>query len=392
DMLREISSKQGLKASSLLDLYRDREGNLWMASDGNGVIKMKGTDVQLVTGFFADTTSYISAMLQAADTFWFFNATANMVHRVYHNKITSFSLGKNRMRVDYMYISNKHLYLCSAREMICIRDKDERSAYLRPRFVLKSDVHFLTIGYGIKDPNGCIILSLQRDLNSYVSVLKNDTIIMEYPLAIISDQMTIDHKGNLWIVSRDNHVMVFSLRKDQPAQYLQLLHDYQKGLPVTSPRSIALDQLGNVWVGTRYHGVFQFRNKNDKLIQVAQYTTHNGLTDNFAYFLHCGDSNTIWVGTQTGLDKIFLKKGKFIIGNVSKNNNFFQSIRRVFTDNDHSVWALTGEGSVIKIAGSAYFPTPPAPALLLSSVLVNNKTYDGPLDKFSHDQNNFTFS
>ena len=156
---------------------------------------------------------------------------------------------------------------------------------------------------------------------------------------------------------------------------------------------ITTDVNDNIWIGTRYNGVYRFQCKEGEFKPVAQYTTRTGLTDNFVYTLTCDSNNTIWVGTQTGLDKIFKKNDRYIIGNVSKNNNFFQTVGKIVTTKNNTVWALTNGGIVLRTSESlSPAKISPAPALLFTSVQVNNKPYEDSLKNFSYWQNNLSFT
>ena len=92
----------------------------------------------------------------------------------------------------------------------------------------------------------------------------------------------------------------------------RLLDGYPKELPSLDPRSITVDANYNVWIGTRYNGLYQFKCEGNQLIQVPQFTTENGLTDNFVSTLACDSTNSIWAGTQTGIDKIYYKNDRYI--------------------------------------------------------------------------------
>jgi ligand-binding sensor domain-containing protein len=43
-----ITAEQGLEAASLTNLFIDREGTVWIATDGNGVIKIRNTNTELL--------------------------------------------------------------------------------------------------------------------------------------------------------------------------------------------------------------------------------------------------------------------------------------------------------------------------------------------------------
>ena len=136
-----------------------------------------------------------------------------------------------------------------------------------------------------------------------------------------------------------------------------------------------------------------FSVRMDEFKSVAQYTTRTGLTDNFVYTLTCDSNNTIWVGTQTGLDKIFKKNDQYIIGNVSKNNNFFQTVGKIVTTKNNTVWALTNGGIILRTSESlSPAKTSSAPALLFTSLQVNNKPYNDSSKNFSYRQNNLSFT
>ncbi|MFL5808418.1 MAG: ATP-binding protein, partial [Flavisolibacter sp.] len=269
----------------------------------------------------------------------------------------------------------------------------EISAYSHPTTVFKNPTKKLLIGNGIMDSKGVIIQQIKRnDTSCFLSVLKDDKLIMEYPITITADQMAFDKRENLWVTTRDNHIRVFVLQPTQPDHYLKLLYDFSKELPQMSPRSIAVDEKDRVWIGSRYHGVYQFNFRNGQLKLVNQFSTKNGLTDNFAYTLKTGGDNTVWVGTQTGLDKIFLKKGTFIISNISKNNNFFQGIYKIVIAKDQTISAMTNEGSVIRVLPPLPASSPAPPPALLSSLLVNNAPFNETAKRLAYNENNLAFS
>jgi signal transduction histidine kinase len=216
---------------------------------------------------------------------------------------------------------------------------------------------------------------------------------MKQPVSNFTDQMVLDRHGRLWMTTRDNLVLRFTLHPDQPSRYLQMDKDYPKKLPDLNPRAITIDTSDNVWIGTRFNGVYRFECNDGNFKSTAQYTTHAGLTDNFVYTLTCDSNNTIWVGTQTGLDKIFKKDNQYIIGNVSKNNNFFQTVGKIVTTKNNTVWALTNGGIVLRTSETSSPPkVSSAPTLLFTSLQVNNKPYNDSSKNFSYRQNNLSFT
>jgi signal transduction histidine kinase/ligand-binding sensor domain-containing protein len=389
-----FGTEQDLKISNLSDIFIDREGTAWLASDGKGVVKMTGTGLQVIDNFIPGHSSFISAIHRQHDTTWLFNSAENSVYRITPNGFRSFQLGGEKIRASAIYVQKEQLYLTHSRNMLYIRNKDQASAYHNPARVFADHSNGLfEVGSGIADKNGAIIQFFWKfDTAYYLSVLYENKIVMKQKLSYAGDQMALDDKERLWIVTRDNHLTVFSLHPEQPSRYLQLIRDYSKEIAGISPRSIAIDKTGHVWIGTRYQGVYCLTFDGLRFRSVQQFSTRHGLTDNFVYRLYADENNAVWAGTQTGLDKIFLRSGQYIVENVTKSKNIFQTIHHVVTAEDKSIWAVSGDGNIIK-APAVSPPIPnKAPPLLLTSLIVNDKQLTDPVNTFSYDQNSFSFT
>jgi len=387
-----ITAEQGLEAASLTDVFIDREGTVWIATDGNGIIKIRNTNTELLHSLDQRPIS-ISAILNQNDTIWLFNAIDRTVYRFTDNAIKLFPLREKNYKANNLFVNGQKLYLNAGGKLLVVDNKDEKSSYAHLRAIDAIDAPN-GLGTGVLDRNGAIIQYVRESSNiSYLYVLKEDKLLMKQPVSSFIDQMALDRQGQLWMATRDNQILKFTLHPEQPSRYLQLDKNYPKKLPDLNPRAIATDTSDNVWIGTRYNGVYKFECKGNEFKSVAQYTTRTGLTDNFVYTLACDSNNTIWVGTQTGLDKIFRKNDQYIIGNISKNNNFFQTVGKIITTKSNKVWALTNGGIVLRTSGSLSPPKTSSPPLLLfTSLEVNDKPYNDSSKTFSYKQNNFSFT
>ena len=387
-----ITAEQGLEAASLTDLFIDREGTVWIATDGNGIIKIRNTNTELLHSLDQKPIS-ISTILNQNDTIWLFNAIDRTIYRFADNKFKLFPLHEKNYKAINFFAHGQKLYLNIGTKFICIENKDEPRSYDHPRIIDAIDAPN-GIGTGVVGRNGAIIQYVSEPNNIfYLYVLKDDKLVMKQRVSNFIDQMALDRQGGLWMATRDNNILKFTLHPDQPSRYLQMDKNYPKKIPDLNPRAITVDTNNNIWIGTRFNGIYKFECKNGEFKSVAQYTTRTGLTDNFVYTLNCDSNNTIWIGTQTGLDKIFLKNDHYIIGNVSKNNNFFQTVGKIITTKNNTVWALTNGGIILRT--SEKLPparAPSAPELLFTSLQVNNKPYNDPSKNFSYRQNNLSFT
>jgi signal transduction histidine kinase/ligand-binding sensor domain-containing protein len=383
-----ISPEHGLKTSFLLDLFEDREGIMWIATDGNGVIKMSGSNIQLLNSFTPNHPLWVSAIQQLQDTLWLYNAADKTICRMYNNQLERFPFKSGNI-----YTQGPNLYVVNEKEILCVTNKNEPASYKRPEIIFNNLPKGIRLGYGAADRYGAIIVLKQRNDSAYnISVYKDSKLLMEHPISFMADKIMLDGQQRLWVVTRDDHLMVFTLHPEEPARYLQLQQDYSKQLPFMGPRTFTIDNDGNVWIGTRYNGVFKIELLGGKALSIKQFTTHDGLTDNFIYSMACDTNNNVWAGTQSGLDKIFLKDGHYIISNVSKNNNFFQAIHQIAITKDNTVWATSNEGSILKITQAPSIVPPAPPPLLLNLSEVNSNSFEGSENSFSYKQNNFSFN
>lgn len=375
---------------AITDLFIDKEGTMWMATDGNGIMKLRNTNIELINNIDQHSLA-CQGLTQQKDSIWFYNILDNSIYRCSNNSFTRFPLYEKVRDCNLMAFNNR-MYRVTSEKIISYDNKNDPRSYRHPRELVKEQKS-VRFGHGLIDRTGAIIqYGVEDYLNYKLFVLKDDSLVSDHPISHAADQITLDKKGRLWLTTRDHRIYAFSLHPEQPAKYLQLEKGYPKQLPPFAPRSLTIDTSNNVWIGTRYDGIYQYEAKDTLLTEVAHYTTQHGLTDNFVTTLSHDENNTIWAGTQTGIDKIYKKEGEYIIGNVSRSNNFFQGITRIAITENKTIWALTIEG-ILRISG----PDLPAiqasaPPLLLTSLDVNNQPYHDSAATFAWDQNNLAFS
>lgn len=384
-----ISFSEGIKGG-INSVFQDREGIIWLALDGAGAIKLKNTSIQLFHTFLPGQQMFFSSIDQQGDTLWCFNRMDNCIYRLTKAVIKKMPI-KQKLAVYNLTAGRNKIFLGDNRHLFFAKNKNDPASYLHLETAYHSKTDML--GNSIADPFGAVLQLLHKDDSLYyLSVIKNKKIIFENRLSYMADQLTIDHNGKLWLTTRNNHIQVYKINPLNPSKYLQLERDFHKDIPEINPRSITVDKQNHVWIGTRYNGLYQFKYDGSSLQLVKQYTTKEGLTDNFIYTLSCGTNNTIWIGTQTGLDKIFLKNGQYLIANPGKNNNIFQSVFKIRTNKDGTTWAMNNDGSLIKIVPESFTELRYAPSLLLTSIKVNDSLLSSASRKFSYKQSNFSFS
>lgn len=387
--VQRISSKQGLKIKNTTSILIDREGILWIATDGYGVAKLTNSGVEILNAF-NNTPAAIRGIAQDNDITWIANAADNSVYRVTKYSTAAFSIRLSLANIIEICTNKEKLYLLTSDTIFCIPDKNDAAAYFHPEIIFTEPGSRL--GNANVDVNGNIIVQVNKgDTLFYTYVISNRKVIYQFPTRLLGDQSALDRSGRLWLITRSSQLLLFSLHPETPSHYLQLLKDYSKDFPHLDPRSIMIDNNNDVWIGTRYRGIIHLKLDGIKIDSINQFNTAVGLTDNFVYTLACDSSGNIWAGTQTGLDKLFLKDHHYIIGNVSRNNNLFQPIHQIVVTKDNTVWALSDEGTVLKISPTTFNSLLAPPQLVIREIKVDNRLIASPTKQFSFNQKNFSF-
>jgi signal transduction histidine kinase len=187
-------------------------------------------------------------------------------------------------------------------------------------------------------------------------------------------------------------MMCFSIHPENPSQFLVREHSFKSETDYISCRSIAVDTSNLLWVGTRYQGLFCFQTSDTSVILKHHFTVQEGLTDNFISYISCDQDNNIWVGTQSGLDKISAREGQYQVEGITRNNNIFQLIQNVAVSKNGQVWTLGNSGSMLRINNNQ-LQSDYRPQLQISRIKTTDSVFDMPLNNLtlSYLENNITF-
>lgn len=381
---------QGLKITNLSDVFIDREANIWIATDGNGVAKLTNSGFEIWEKL-NNTSAVISAITCEADTIWAFNTTDHSIYKICGNNFSIYPLPNRLSGVNSIYIKNQKLYLVLQSSILCVKNKNDPSSYKHPENIFSDEN--VQLGGGVMDPYGNIIIEINRNNKQFYSfVIGNKGVLFQNQHETISDQITLDNLGRLWFISRNNQLLMYSLHPDDPAHYLQLQNDFSKKFSKLDPRSIAVDRNNNLWIGTRYNGLYFLRFNGDEPDSIIHLTRKDGLSDNFIYSLASDKKGNVWAGTQTGLDKIFEKNGHYVIGNISKSNNQYRAIHLIVVTKNNTTWALTYGVPILKISGEGAAPISEPPRLTFRQMKINDSVFRFNKNAFNYNQNNFSFS
>ncbi|MGB0881931.1 MAG: ligand-binding sensor domain-containing protein [Vicingaceae bacterium] len=370
NIISHISQENGLSTNELTTLFLDKSGNIWIGTNGSGLIKFGNkafTSFEKVNGL--NNSTIYSIITDTKNDIWIgtgsdgaykFNGTTS-THYTTKNGLPSNS-------ISVLLLDNKG-YLWFATRNGLARYKDgifktfttkEGLPTNRIRSLLQDSAGNLWIGtYG----KGLVLY----DYNKFKTFTEeNDGISHNYIHSLFQDS-----KGNIWI-GTGNGVNKYS--NGEFSNYSKA-----KGFCNSFISCITEDRNGNVWFGTdrcavMYDG-FEFKS----------ITVEEGISSGVIYLIHGDKKGNLWLGSNMGLDKItFDSYGEIDRIKNYKSKQGFKGIecnnRAIFEDKVGNLWIGTVNGLI------KYNPTQDKTNVFEPSININN------IKLFFEDVNWFSYS
>jgi signal transduction histidine kinase/ligand-binding sensor domain-containing protein len=381
-----ISTGSGSMFSILNFIYEDREGILWFCTNDEGVEKLITTNIEysISPGYTKITDIHADPL---KDSVWMYEEINQEILLFTRNRESRYHVIKPGFDVKNIIPQDNGIWLIGLEKAGWFQLTGEKVFTGKYFFKDNNAQDAYYIIRPIIDPFGNIIVT-----GSGLTVLLKNKRKFSLPLDNLADQVATDSHNRLWIITRNNKLIVCNINPGDPDNYLEVIKVFNKELPTNNPRSLAIDKFDNVWVGTRSGGIYYLDIKNLQIRSWKNITTKNGLTEKFIHYLYCDKDNTIWVCSPGGLDKIKIKNDEFSIDNITKSNNIYQYIHKIVENKSGTKWILTTSG-IIKIhPDKPNFPAP-EPFLMITELTVGNESFHNFRNnlRFSFTQNDLGF-
>ncbi|MBW6481605.1 MAG: hypothetical protein K0B10_00960 [Vicingaceae bacterium] len=363
NQLVHVSKENGLETNEINLLYKDRNGNLWLGSNGAGLIKLN------LSAF----TSYdnINGL----------------------NKNNIFGISDDNDGNLWVVTSDDGVFKYDGKNSFHYKEKDGLGSN--------------NVKAVIKDNKGNLWFATNNGLTKYTNgIFKNYTTSDGIP-SNQTKSLLIDVKGNLWIGTNGGGLVKYNYQTFKT-------FTEKNGLSHNYIHSLFEDSKGNIWIGTG-NGINKLTNETfisfstsklcnpyissiteDKYgiiwfgsdrcltkydgIDFRSFTTKNGLSSEVIYLVHFNKRGNLWVGTNNGIDKIgFNSYGQ--IENI-KNYGFkegFKGVecnsRAIYEDKKSNLWIGTVKGLI------KYSPTDDRENVFESKTHITNvKLFFEPID------------
>lgn len=336
----------GIKNEIINCIVEDKEGNIWVGTQTNGVFCISiPENTQTFGTKEQDKLPYSTAVLAQENTSWV--ASQGQLFKIKDSKVIPIkdSFLSNSSIVYNLFQDRDNRLLAATSKGIFIYDtKKNTSSVIRNEF------------------SGAIDFCYTKNNKLLVSSFKslfylNDTFLKEYNvkgLDIRINTLLTDDKGDLWL-GGEKELYKISNNK---------VYNIKKNLKVFD---LLLDNDGNIWAATN-KGVL----KLDKKGKETAYTTKKGLSHNLCTSLDIDNKGKVWVATLKGLNYF----------ETSKNSFFPFDIQPFEEMNEILSFSISGDNLLLGTVSNTYqlkLVVPGhKPGVAISKLITDDSTYYSP--------------
>jgi signal transduction histidine kinase/ligand-binding sensor domain-containing protein/DNA-binding response OmpR family regulator len=338
--MQNFNTEHGLALSSIICGFKDKAGNLWFGTSGNGVSKYDGKKF----------TNYYSS------------------HGLIHNLIRSIS-EDSKGNIWFGTYGGVSIY---------------NGIYFK-NLTIENGLADNNVNKVLEDKSGNIWISTYDGLSRYNSN-GNDEGIQRFtnystdhglPGNFV-EGMLEDSKGNLWFAT-ENGMCRYGAGTERKGK--KPFVDFSKSIGLEGQRvySLAEDDEGTIWFGID-EGLVRYDpdEKASGEPAITIYTTANGLISNRIRCIFADRNESIWLGTKEGLSE-FRKGDSSFVNYTTLQGLADNEITSITEDNSGSLWIGTVGGGLSRYAGNGVVEFAAKQGLPVKTVYAIAEDKDGNL-------------
>lgn len=365
-----FTKKNGLKGYFISHLKEDMKGNLWIGFLGGYLYRFtNGKFTRFNVSVSYDTKdSKIISIIEDSSRNLLVATQKNGIFQFRNGKFLKCDIKEAGPKVNKMYEDrNGELWIGTNKGLVHILDKKTRIYSFRDGLSNENIMDIIDDSHGNlwvgtlnglnrlkkNGPGGIVIEKrLENHLISYMFEDRENNLWIgtaESGLIRLKNTKFITHasanknqgriiyavfedrQGDTWVGANEGKLLRY--RKDEYVETLQI-----PGKINTNIICIDEDSSGNLWMGSCEDGVFQWERKSNRFIN---FTTRDGLADNFVISVSHDSKNNLWFSTNNGVSRYkngVLKSFRHQDGLLGKK------VAYTYEDKNHNIWILASKG------------------------------------------------
>src|SRR4030095_5704280 len=212
-------SSSGLSTTAISCVFHDKEGIIWLASNGGGVDKLMHTNFSLIEKPFGLTSPADISISSSKPELLLYSYQDEKLVRFTDIDTYTISRVVGAGEIGQIVETSKGTYGISQKKIFRLQKKNS-SWYPEMIFNAASSVEF---GCAVSDPFGNILIAGQN----YLTAISGDT-VFRTPVNYLADQIACDKNGNIWIANRLQELMNFKIDRGNSSPYLRKQALYKK--------------------------------------------------------------------------------------------------------------------------------------------------------------------
>lgn len=354
------NKRNGLSDNNFFEVFTDVEGNVWMASDGQGLFRYSGTQFTGLDETMGLPSAQVTAIASNYRDSLFLGTYDAGLFVFKDGKISplSFPSAPVPAITSLCYTAKSKLWIGTRGRGLWSYEKGVFRQYVAPdrnfpsnfvNSIFEDDNERLWIGFA----NGAILY----EHDSFKTLQTKGRRINAF-LSIGRDSMLIGEENGLLLYAGGE------------------ISEFKTG---TVADSFVLQcftlQGRNLWMGSPDNGIIRYGLDDGKAYVINK---NNGLRSDFIYNIVADDEGNIWTGTGFGIHKITMNSGeqphiKFY-GRAQGITGMESNINSVLKLPDGSIWFGTTNGAMHYQPHSAMVASGPV-SIVLQSVKLTSETY-----------------